>query len=39
MIKSGKVGKNALSCIDVIISGGDYMSESLKNKVDEFLTE
>ena len=39
MIKSGKVGKNALSCIDVIISGGDYMSESLKNKVDEFLKE
>lgn len=37
MINSGKLGKSALSCIDVIISGGDYMSESLKNRIDEFL--
>lgn len=37
MINSGKLGKSALSCIDVIISGGDYMSQSLKNRIDEFL--
>lgn len=37
MINSGNLGKSALSCIDVIISGGDYMSESLKNRIDEFL--
>lgn len=39
MISNGSLGKNALSCIDVIISGGDYMSEPLKNKIDEFLSE
>ena len=37
MINSGNLGKSALSCIDVIISGGDYMIESLKNRIDEFL--
>lgn len=39
MVKGGKIGKNALSCVDVIISGGDYMSQSLKNRIDDFLRE
>ena len=39
LLKYGKIGKNSLSFIDVFISGGDFMSKSLKDKVDKFLKD
>ena len=39
LIKDGKVKKNKLSFLEAVISGGDFMSESLKEKVDDFLRE
>ena len=39
LIKSNKLHKNDLSCIKCAISGGDFMSESLKINVDKFLKD
>lgn len=39
LLTKSKFGRNELSCIEAIISGGDFMSETLKEKVDNFLHE
>ncbi len=39
LAKSSKIGKNDLACIRCAVSGGDFMSSSLKNEVDKCLRE
>lgn len=37
LLKNNNLKKNDLSCVTCVISGGDNLSSSLKEKVDEFL--
>lgn len=39
LMTKSKFGKNELSCIEGAISGGDFMSDALKERVDECLKE
>jgi len=39
LAKSSKIGKNDLACIKCAVSGGDFMSKSLKELVDKCLHE
>ena len=38
-VKDKSLGKNDLACLEAVISGGDYMSDVLKQKIDEALKE
>ena len=37
--KNPGLGKKDLECLEAVISGGDFMSESLKNRIDNALKE
>ena len=38
-VKDTSIGKNDLACLEAVISGGDYMSDVLKQKIDASLKE
>ena len=39
LIKTNRLHKNDLACIRCAVSGGDFMTESLKHDIDDFLRE
>ena len=39
LIKTNKIHKHDLECVSCAVSGGDFMSDSLKRNVDKFLSE
>ena len=38
-VKDTNIGKKDLECLEAVISGGDFMSENLKERIDESLKE